>query len=471
MKRCWIAILAAVIVSWSGCSRLSTEYGESRGVSGRTSLNGFGALRSAFERAGFRSRDVSRLSDRVRRTDVIVWTPKTVGAINDKVTRWFDRWLRQGGRTLIYVVPDSGSEADYWMDAAELAPPEQRLEYRKRVARSINQRFEWRLNRAQPTSNGWFQLEPLEQRRVVRNLEGPWQRDLPLNDKTTDRGDAEFPSVEFSVGPFDAEAAKTSAGSSNATTGPNQSPTGPGSPLWSMPSNATPTKTPIEYSPLLSIDAENSLVGEITSRQWPNSKVLVVAAGSLLTNYAFSRELNRHLADKMIEESKPETNAELLVGFLTSDWGDVSVSERDPSAPQATGMEMLTEWPISIVTMHGVVLGVIVCLMLFPIFGRPKKIRRNEVNDFGHHLDAVAALMKRSGGESYARGRISDYMKRMHGETSGPWVIPDTPAPARSASLSTPAVKRLTSSAALMPKPAQGEQPPSDFQKQDEENR
>ncbi len=98
----------------------------------------------------------------------------------------------------------------------------------------------------------------------------------------------------------------------------------------------------------------------------------------------------------------------------------VPVSEREPNAPQATGMEMLTEWPISIVTMHGAVLGMIFCLMLLPIFGRPKKIRRTEDNNFGHHLDAVAALMKRVGGENYARGRISDYMKRMHGETSGP---------------------------------------------------
>lgn len=44
MKRLSIVLLAAAIVSWSGCTRLSTQYGESKGVSGRTSLNGFGAL-------------------------------------------------------------------------------------------------------------------------------------------------------------------------------------------------------------------------------------------------------------------------------------------------------------------------------------------------------------------------------------------------------------------------------------------
>jgi hypothetical protein len=63
--------------------------------------------------------------------------------------------------------------------------------------------------------------------------------------------------------------------------------------------------------------------------------------------------------------------------------------------------------------------------------------------DLGHHLDAVAALMKRVGGESYARGRISDYMKRMHGETSGPWVLPDRAAAVPASSLPRPGAERL----------------------------
>ncbi len=36
--------------------------------------------------------------------------------------------------------------------------------------------------------------------------------------------------------------------------------------------------------------------------------------------------------------------------------------------------------------------------------------------------------MNKAGGERYARARISEYMKRMHGETAGAWVLPDPPA-------------------------------------------
>ena len=65
--------------------------------------------------------------------------------------------------------------------------------------------------------------------------------------------------------------------------------------------------------------------------------------------------------------------------------------------------------------------------MLMPIFGRPKRVQHAKQSNFGDHLDAVAALMNKAGGERYARARISEYMKRMHGESTGAWVLPDQP--------------------------------------------
>ena len=34
--------------------------------------------------------------------------------------------------------------------------------------------------------------------------------------------------------------------------------------------------------------------------------------------------------------------------------------------------------------------------------------------------------MNRAGGEQFARAKISEYLRRMHGETSGPWILPET---------------------------------------------
>ncbi len=398
-------------IALAGCNELSTDYGATKGLSGRTSLNGFGALRRGYEMCGYRSRDVSRLTDRVRRSDVIVWTPKVLDSIDNKVTRWFDRWLKSGGKTLVYIVPDSGSEADYWMETVKLAPPPQRIEYRKRAGRSINERMIWRLNRGKITSNGWFELES-----------NPYQT---VSDGTLNS--------EFTIEPFDAEAPKVAP----ATVAPTviaSGPTGPSSQGWGSSNETTSTSTKTLFRSVLKTDQGDTIVAEIRSEDWNDSKVIVVAGGSLLTNFAFTHEANQRLAAKLISDSSlpsvvvsppvgTSADPERVAGFLTSDWMPISVSETKPGVPIATGMELLTVWPLSLVTMHGVMLGFVICLMLWPVFGRPKKVQLAEHSNFGDHLDAVAALMNRTGGEAYARERISEYFKRIRGETTGPWVF------------------------------------------------
>ena len=410
----WVTLAMALLLVTAGCSELRTEYGKSRGASGRKSLNGFGALRESFEQAGFRTRDVSRLSDRVSRTDVIIWTPQMLTPIGVKATGWFDRWLRRGGRTLVYIVPDSGSEADYWQDAGDLAPPDQRLEYRKRAAKSINQRMLWRINRESLQSNGWFRIEPTEQRESLGEVSGAW--DDEALERPALKVDA---ATEFEIVAFDPDAP-------NPMGGGNRGATGPGAVAWPVTEETSPTKTPIDFAPLLLTENGKTIVAEVRSERWRDSKILVVAGGSLLTNYAFTKEFSRELADQIVDESKPVGSTEPMAGFLTTSWSQVPVSQRREGVPKATGMELLTVWPLSIVTTHGVMLGLVICLVLWPIFGRPRRIRSSDQADFGDHLDAVAALMRRTGGEAYARARISEYMKRMHHETSGPWVQDDS---------------------------------------------
>lgn len=393
--------LAFITIGSGGCSRLRTEYGTSKGASGTKSLNGFGALRTAYKNAGYRTRDVSRLSDRVKRTNVIVWTPQVLTPIDQRVTGWFERWFRRGKRTLVYIIPDSGSELDYWIDAGPLAPPPQRLEYRMRAAQSTNERMMWRLNRGGVSSNGWFQIEPQETRAPVGELEGPWA------DRVA--GDTEIPKLftELRLLPYDPD----NAASSPAAGGPGvfNGPTGPASPGWNFPIETSPTRTSVEFRTLLVSESGETLVAEVTSETWRDSKIIVVAGGSLLTNYALSRRLNRRLADEIIRKSWQPNDPEPIAGFMTSGWATIPVSERKQGVPTASGMELLTVWPLSIVTTHGMMLGLVICLMLLPIFGRPKHVRQSDQSEFGHHLDAVAALMKRAGGEEYARSRVKDY--------------------------------------------------------------
>lgn len=411
-------LVAACLSSLVGCGGLMTEYGPASGRTGRVSLNGFGALRNAYTNAGYTTRDMQRLSHRALNHNVIVWTPQTLDAIDPEAGRWFESWLATGNRTLVYVIPDSGSEAEYWLQAGRLAPPEQRFEYRRRAAKSVNDRIRWRLSREPEIREGWFSVEPLPERVASGNLQGSWASELSSLAETTSA------ETEFRLSKLvpDQTATKTGIRRGRRTAGQ----TGPSSVSWFSPDRRWVSETPTELQGVLKNEAGDPIVLRITSEGWNRSQVIVVAGGSLLTNFAFSRPLNRELAELVIQESSSATGSERHAGFLTTGWEGVRVSERQPGVPQATGMELLTVWPLSLVTIHGVMLGVVVCLMLLPVFGRPGRIRHRRTSHFGDHLDAVGALMNKAGGEAFARSRISDYMRRIRGETGGPWVLPET---------------------------------------------
>jgi len=400
---------AAALFS-TGCNKLSTEYGKSKGFSGRSSLNGFGALRRTYEYSGFDSRDASRLTNRVLRSDTIVWTPQLLGPIDNDVTEWFDRWFLQGNKSLVYIIPDSGSESEYWTDAATIASPEMRLEYRKRSAKSINDRILWRLNRRPVTNSGWFDIDPCLQQISPDQLRGEWSRDLAEADSASKRPIT----IELAVreATSNANAAKTAINPPN-----NLGPTGPATPSYPFLMNSEPSESAVTMESQLKVDNGSSIVTEITSDDWNGSRIIVVAGGSLLTNYAFSRPFNRQLAEKIVAASTPTSVSDPRVAFMTSSWSSVPVSDNASGIPKASGMELLTVWPISLITMHGVLLTLVIGLVLLPIFGRPKRVHLSRQSDFGDHLDAVAALMNKAGGEQFARGRIAEYRKRIHGES------------------------------------------------------
>ncbi|MGB7343960.1 MAG: hypothetical protein WBD20_07090 [Pirellulaceae bacterium] len=451
---CVFAVLASV-----GCEqRFDATYGNSTGISGRVSVNGFGALRNSFENAGYDTLDVRRLTERTRKSDVIVWTPTVMTSTESKVTRWFESWLRRGEHTLVYIVPDSGSEASYWLQAGQSAPPDQRMEYRRRAARKLNERLQWTINRRASFTNGWFVVKPKSEIFYRGELTATnWD----LSSQAADSEATRSILTEYVIEPYEEPKPSTPTPNAAAAAPPivvNNGPTGPAAPYTPYEIQEV-TKTKVEFDSLVKTESGETIVAEIRSDKWPKSKIIVVAGGSLLTNFAFTQNVNADLADQLIahcvttadgaDSANPKTAVapstetdEQIAGFLLSSYDPIPVSERKAGVPQASGMELLTVWPLSLVTIHVALLGFVVCMILLPIFGRARNVDRGSSSHFGDHLDAVANLMSNSRGEKYARSRISEYMRRVKGETQGEWVLPDPPkAPIVPHQLPKPVVK------------------------------
>lgn len=439
--RRWLTnlVFLAVILASTGCQRrLRTSYGSSTGILAKQSVNGFTTFRQAFDTAGFSHRDVNRLTNRVRRASVLVWTPTHPTGIEIATTRWLERWLRIGNKTLIYVVPDSGSETAFYREARPFAAPDQRLEYRRKYAESLISEHQWQLQRTALQSNGWFSLRPKVQR--TRTEGAAASESTQWNEHVADSAPRQF---EWVIEEFDKDANQQGT-QITATVGPGSTP-------WGGIGVVSPTTTEVEFRSLVQSSNGDALVASVTSKRWNGSQILIVAGGSLLTNYGLTHADNQRLADQLIDDSLQTlvnggvidsqshlmaNGSEPQVGFATAD-GAFPISELNAEIPRASGAEILTVFPISFVTIHIALLGFVFCLMLMPVFGRPRPINRAVLTHFGDHLDAVATLMRRRGGEAFAKRRISDYMKHVRDETSGPWVMDEPqPQPARPSDLS-----------------------------------
>src|SRR6056297_340970 len=71
-----------------------------------------------------------RTIERLNNVDAIVWTSSVNQPPSNAATRWFNQWFARGDKTLVYIVRDHQIVDRYWHQAAKLAEPEQRLEYR-----------------------------------------------------------------------------------------------------------------------------------------------------------------------------------------------------------------------------------------------------------------------------------------------------------------------------------------------------
>lgn len=420
-------LLWTLLAPVAGCGGLITEYGETDGYRGRKSLNGMASMRTAIEETPLaqpdsdfvsevETREIFRLSPRTYPQDAIVWVPHDWPTYNlSQIAAWIDDWLAMGNRTLVFVVPDSGSTGNYWDEVVDQAPPEQRLEIRRRRAWEMHERQLKQANQREVAVHPFFQATPLEV-------------PVPLDGRRV---------VEYVLKPIDPDA-QPPAANTGITIGPGGFPFQPDETLL-LDEGAF--SEPVTFSPLVTAkgpdEAELTLLAKVEHPRWPGSQILVIAGGGLVTNFAMTappaRQLVGRVGEVVVETARRRHDEEASgdeaarIAFLSHEDRWVPVSDTVPNTTRPSGMEFLTTWPISLVLIHAMFLGVVLCLLLLPIFGRPRRLAGPSTSNFGSHLSAVAVLMQRAGGQAEARRRISDYLKVVRGESSGPWVLAEPP--------------------------------------------
>jgi len=412
-----------------GCTtRVTQIYGESDGFAAKCSPGGMTVFRDMVESRGFRTLTVRSLSPaNMNRLNTLVWTPDRFPVHNKSTYDWLSQWMSLGNKTLIYIGRDFSPHAAYWDEIARQTPPSGVAGPDRVLARDQASLEQLRLDGERRANRPllvmpWCKWNlPVGDLHQVNTLGGPWGKSIdaastciqlrsgmqPLRTKEINdlrkqlNWDSEHasPNAAPKTNPYD----KTwLLDDSNLREVANNLDSGQ-LPRW------TSMLTAEDNQPLIAIASEGSL---------GISQVVLVANNSLFSNYSMLRPAHRQLAGQLIGEFSAGS-----VGFLSGE--NDPMIRSDNAEEQQRGFEMLTVWPLNVVTIHAAFLGIATVIAAFPIFGRPKRLPTPSTSDFGQHLDAVGALMQRSGDSQFALRAISEYYRTVRGDVTSPWASMD----------------------------------------------
>lgn len=418
-----IFLIGAAFCSLGCGSRYPTSnYGLSEGSSARVSPDAVSAFRNMCDETNRKSMKVGSLSNRTaNKLSSLIWIPEESFVHSAPVLDWMEEWLKKGGKTLIYVGRDYSPTADYWDFAgAELQSQEKN---KSTVVGALENKAleELKLDSLQSGQRDrialpWALLEnEAGLFETVEQLEGPWASDLQehkhrirVRSFFRDWSSADSEKVSKQL---DWQSEVSDSSKPVQSSFPKQWTTGDTNNL-EIAKKAEENDLNAEV--MLASKSNKPLITVLSKEEWQGSQVILLANSCFISNYSMTHRGNRVLAHKLIADL-PQGK----VGFLTLA-RDPRVSTGDDEEEQR-GFEMLTEWPLNVISFHAFFLGMIVLASLFPILGSPKKLPELSTQNFAQHVEALGALLFRSSDRFYALTTIADYFRVVRKDPNSPW--------------------------------------------------
>lgn len=431
---CALAMLICTLLSGCGASGLSGLASDYGGVAypEKNSINGLGIFLKLCQQAGSRCFVASRLSARLDKADAIILVGNTFHPPAKEARDWLEEWLgKKSGRSVVYFGRDFDADIYYREQTLEAVDPDQ--QHRAAIDLADRQAGLDAM-RVRELSNDvfcrWFNLKMHDPRAAVGDWTGPWAESLhataarwPVRARleppraSQSRNKPKWHTSPFSrpkIGP--SQPNRRSEKSSQPEHKFYQS-------VWSTADINDDETWAAEWDKLsdsrvlLAGQDGTPLVTELTSPRYPGSQILTIVNGAPLLNGSIVQAHFRAVAHHIIGDLQPAKRIALLPfdaqGIVIS-----NVQEEEEIA----GISVLTTWPMNMIVAHLAFLGVLICLALFPILGRPQGAPRPSLSDFGQHAEAVGRMLQRTGDAQYALRIVNDYFRIVRGEVPPSWL-------------------------------------------------
>lgn len=382
------AMVAMIGLLVTGCRTQplvpSSGYGRISGTGYADSLNGTRVFRNMLVDSGFAVKKIDKLTPRLSRFQHAVWFVADRRAPSEEAVERLEQWLREGySRTLVVVGRDFDADLLYWQDLlGQTSDPAARDFYRYRLALAKARQDQER-------------TRPVDDTLTLSTAPTPTPAPAPAATPAGTTVDNSALRCDW----YHLETTSEFRGEHFR---------GPVSEIADMDQTAiycrqwlAPNATAYDFQPLLMVDGV-PFVYSLSLPEWDGGRVIVIANGSFLLNYSLTNPEHRVLAQSLIDDLTLWGE----VAFLESG-GEVTIREND--------YEMHNQWawiakpPLLYIVPHLLLWGVIFSFVIFPIFGRPRRLPRKPTTRFRDHVEALGKLLKKTDSPDQARQWIEEY--------------------------------------------------------------
>lgn len=427
-------LLCGWLLITSGCASLlpeTTPFGAISGVDARRSLNGLAVHKKMWELAGAKCLTPKKLSPRLEENlDVIVLVGQSYSPPGIVARDWLESWLSQSsGRSVIYFGRDFNASLFYRQQTLNLLPADQLQRGEVALAQARVDELNLRLRELpENTFCRWFYLDGTQPRGDYTAFTGPWSEDIAKVEGTwpvgvrlqtpDEKWQQQLPSwLAQPATPNSLTPANPPAPADEEESAVQRSSWEVGE-LSSAESWNAEFGRAAESSVLLSGADGQPLVYRLTHGSFGDGQILIVANGAPFLNGSLVAPLHRVVGEKIIEQCLPAKR----VALLAYDESGILISRGSDADDRAAGLEVLTVWPLSAITMPAALLGILICIVLSPILGRPQSAPRRSVSDFGLHISALGRMLFESRDLEYAKKVIAEYYRTVRVEAPPYWL-------------------------------------------------
>lgn len=369
-------ILLAVVLLFAttGCGErtIQTGYGKASGESYSRSVNGTAVFHKMIEASGHHVDRYRKFSPRWERYQTVFWIPDSFEPPAEESIEKIENWLKNdNGRTLVYVARDFDAAETYWdllrKDAVEDSTKD---DLSRQFYDATANHISARQNRWSDEMNcDWFKTVP-HPYTLAKDFSGELVEGL-----NTSKLDIRYRSLPS---PGDV----SGAGEFGDYT----------------------------VEELMSVDG-NPFIYTANKQRFGDSRIIVVGNGSFLLNLPMTNAVNRELAYELIEYALRDDYLDRDVLFIEN-WNQLSISDKD-TPEQQSQWSWITKKPLRYIVPNILFCSLLFCFVYFPIFGRPKKIKKESTSNFRDHIDALGTLIRNTNSRKLPREWIEEYRRRL----------------------------------------------------------